>query len=411
MVTLLSAALSTLIDVHWDCRALTPPQRQWCETFARAATTLTTPAAPPSVRIDAMRAQAAAARAAELPLVATYLERVSDAAAGGDAVAAETALRAAAHSPVLVLVRVQKASADASPFGDVIVGVRDPDDAWLLSFQQRLDAFARTLSPASAAWDKGTVPPGVSAIGDLVARAGASAQSTAPASYPPFDASLRPVVGRSWIHWKNMTVAGWFERQVKPAGVASLDGAAVRALDGAALSRWYALRYVTSDLGPKVVNGKPLQDALGDAWAPIVIVKADVTAVLASQWLRRGSLDTDLATFLGVTIHTLNDVVRGDAPPQHRASTCIALNWCLRHGGLVARKNGWHIAPRAMLASLRTLASEVLAIETAGDRERAAKLIAEYGTVTPEIQTMLDRLPPPTPPKATVHYDILESAR
>ena len=409
MVSLLAATLSNDIDIQWNPASLTAQQRAWCERFAREAAALTAPSAAPNERIDALKTWAAQAKAADLPRVADYLDRTAAFAAGGDGIAAEQALKAEAEGPVIVLVRVQKTDAAASPFSDIILGLRHADQQWLADFQRRLDAFARTLPGFSASWDKGNAPHGVSYIADLALRAGASVNSTAPASYPPFDPALRTAVGRSWIHWRNMNIANWFGRSVQPAIEAFVEPSLARRADGAALARWYALRYVTTDLGAKVVRGETVQTLLGDAWAPITIVKADVTAVLASQWLKKAPLDTDLVTFLGLTFHTLNDVMRGEAPPQHRASTCIVLNWCLRHGGLTARDDGWRIEPRAMQSSLRGLTREVLEIETNADRARAEKLIAEYGQVTPGIQNVIDRLAPPTPPKATVHYEILDA--
>jgi hypothetical protein len=396
------AAVVTVIPIAWNHDGLTAAQRAWVEAFARDAASITAPTGPAAAQIETMRRHAGEARKAGLPFVAAYLEQISE----GDATAAENAFKATEHEPVIVLVRLQKPGS-AGAFSDVIVGVRDRNDLWLDAFEHHLDEFARTLPGYSPSWQKSASPRGVSYLGNLVFRAGVSAQSTSPASYPPFDAALRPVVGRSWIHWRNMMAANWFEREIRPTAEAALDGSVTRLMSGDGQVRWYALRYVTSNIGPEIVGGRTLKEALGDAWDPIVIAKSDVTAILADQWLGRAPLRNDLATLLAVTFHTLNDVVRGSAPQQHRPATCLTLNWCLRHGGLEARDGGWRIHDRAMLRSLQSLTRELLEIETAGDRARALRLLSEYGTVTPPIQAALDRLPPPSAPPPTIRYAIL----
>jgi hypothetical protein len=405
-----------VIVIDWKPTGLSAPQRAFCESFAREAVTLTSRGEPAAARIEGMRRQAAAARGAGLGETAAYLERVCEAATGGPTEAAETAFKATEHEPVMVLVRVQKAENGESPFGDVIVGIRDPDDAWLDALERRLGDFEKTLPGYRADWKKSGEPHGVSYLGGLVARAGAAAQSTSPASYPPFDAELRPKVGRSWIHWKNMMSASWFEREIRPTAAAALDPGVLARATGDGQVRWYALRYVVSDAGPQVVNGQPLKAVLGDEWGPIVISKADVTATLADQWLARVGLKTpvpladDLASLVAVELHTLNDVVKGEAPPQHKPASCLTLNWCLRAGGIVPGKSGWTLDEKKMKTALESLTKELLELESAGDRDRAKKLLAEYGSVTPDIQTVLDKLPPPKAPKALVRYLILEHA-
>jgi len=367
--------LLAAILLSWRAPNLTPAQRAWCEHFARDAATMTIARLPQS---------AADARVAKLPLVAEYLERVC----GDDALAAERALQASAHGPVVVIAR-----RDGDRIVDLTLGVHDPDDDWLTSFAQRLPQFERSLPGYRATWQHDDAPRGAHAIADLALHVGTSAQSTAPAAYLQFDASLRATAGRSFIHWKNMTIASWYERELRPVAEVLHAGAA----SGESLSRWYALRFLVSAVGPKSPRS-------GETWAPIAVATQDVVAVLASDFLH----DLDLPTFLAVTFHTLNDAVRGGAPQQHRPASCLVLNWCMRHGGIRASPNGWRIDKRAMMRSLRALTNELLAIEASGDEARGARLLADYGSITPLLQATLYRLPPPNAPKTEVRFAILE---
>ena len=372
------------INVAWSAPDLTPAQRAWCERFARDAVTMTP---------EKMQRSASAARDAQLPLLADYLERV----ARGDGLETERALQASAHGPVVVIVK---------SFADIALGVRDRDDAWLTAFERRLDDFERSLPGYNASWEHDSTPRGAHAIANLVAHAGTGAQSTAPAVYLPFDNALRAVTGRSVIHWKNMTIANWYERELRP--VADIVNAGTTS--GESLSRWYALRFVVSDLGPKSLHGVSIRTILGDQWAPLAVATQDVTGVLAGVETAQTGMSAlhDLPTFLAVEFHTLNDTIRGEAPPQHRPASCLVLNWCMRHGGLTASEGRWRIDRRAMLRSLRALTRELLEVEATGDTQRGAKLLADYGTITPAIQATLDRLPPPNAPKTEVHFAILE---
>ena len=409
----LQTAMPT-ITIEWRAEGLSNAQRAWVEALAHDATALTAPGTAAETQIAKLRRHAAAARDAGLVAVAKYLVQICDAAAGGDPVPAEQSLKATAHGPVMVLVRLQKPDQGASPFSDVIIGVRDANDVWLETLERRLNDFARALPGYSANWQKANAPHGASNIGNLVLRAGASSQSTGPATYPPFDANLRPQTGRSWFHWRNMMAANWFGREICPTALAALSPAVMRNVSADAHLRWYANRFVMYDIGPEIVHGEPIAKLLGETRDPLVIVKADALAVLANQWLgdqklkARSPLAEDLATLLAITFHTLNDVIKGSAPPQHRGSSCIMLNWGLQHGGLLPTEGGWNIDNAKVLAALQSLTRELLEIETSADKNRAAKLLAEYGTITPPIQAVLDRLPPPGAPKPKVIYRILD---
>lgn len=357
------------IDIPWHPAALTAQQRAWCEQFAGEARVVTASAAPAA--IAQLRASAASARAARLPLVADYLARAAEQAGGGDALQTERALQASAHGPVVVVIQLRTPSAGESPFAGIALGIRDDDDLWL----------------ADVDW---STPHGVHVLANLVARAGSGAQSTAPAAYLPYDPALRAAAGRSVIVWKNMTIASWYERELRPVAAVLNAGQT----SGTSLARWYALRYTVA--GPTTAVAAP---------PPIVVARQDVGAVLASRDIHH---PVDLPTFLAVTFHTLNDAVRGEAPQQHRPATCLVLNWCLRHGGLSASAAGWRIRERAMLASLRALQKELLSIESGGDGERAKRLLDDYGTLTPQLSATLDRLPPPNAPKTEVRYVILD---
>ncbi|HET8796636.1 MAG TPA: hypothetical protein VFO89_03050, partial [Thermoanaerobaculia bacterium] len=220
-------------------------------------------------------------------------------------------------------------------------------------------------------------PEEISRVATLHFRAGASAGSSAPASYLPFDRTMNPQAGRTWIVYDNLLPAGWFAARVKPAAEKVLPSLASRVTADAHL-RWYALRPSQFD------GGRPLARADLDRFGPhrdaLRILKADVFCTLAA-----GATEEDLATLLALSLVTYHEAVIGDAPAPHRVASAMLINAAKARGAVRFRRDVWSADLDKLVDVVRALAGELLAIEAAVDVARADALVARYGNPTPEL--------------------------
>src|SRR5262249_45323389 len=94
----------------------------------------------------------------------------------------------------------------------------------------------------------------------------------------------------------------------------------------------------------------------------------------------RGDATAALATLLVAARH-------GAWEPAGRAAI-VALNWHREHGGLTYdRPSGsWAVDFDRLRESAHDLARELLAIQAAGDRDRAAALRRDYGGSDPDLR-------------------------
>lgn len=119
---------------------------------------------------------------------------------------------------------------------------------------------------------------------------------------------------------------------------------------------------------------------------------------LAQVWLvERGALPRDavdeaLATCVAMAFRAATDAELGEAPPAHGPAAHAILNLARARGGIRPAGAGrWTIERAPLLAALRELASEVLAIHASGDRERARAFLARWGEPSPEVRAALER--------------------
>jgi hypothetical protein len=150
-------------------------------------------------------------------------------------------------------------------------------------------------------------------------------------------------------------------------------------------------------LGPReiTVDGRRTRvgERLQETHAAIEEAKADVTAVLAiDRLVARKVLPAALARPLpGTFVGTLLDRVRsGTGDPRGQAAAVI-LNALLEAGGVRLARAAFAVDDAKLTAALTTLATELLAIEAAGDRSRAARLLKEKGRLSPELRAVIDQ--------------------
>lgn len=344
-------AKAETFDVTASLASLTPTQRQWLEMFEAGARLH----AGTNLRADDWLTSATqGARQVGLHSVADYLDVAADVLRGTTPVEEmEKAFRRTLDEPVYVMLRVAEGK-----LLDVTVAIP-------------------RKSPAE-----------LSRVATLHFRAGESATSAAPASYLPFDRSMNPQVGRTWIVYDNMLPAGWFATRVKPAAEKVLPSLASKVTADAHL-RWYALR------PPQYDGGRPLSRAdlekFGEDRDALRILKADVFCTLAA-----GATDEDLATLLALSLLTYQEAVAGDAPPPHKISSAMLINAARDRGALRFRNDQWTANLETFCDTLRALANELLQIEATLDVARAHRLVEKYGRATKELDrtaTIIAALP------------------
>jgi hypothetical protein len=150
-------------------------------------------------------------------------------------------------------------------------------------------------------------------------------------------------------------------------------------------------------LGPREiqVGGQrtSVRERLQELHAPLEEAKADLTALLSVRHLidtgvmGRALLPSLQGAFLTALLHGLREGT-GDA---HGQACALILNTLLERGAVRLDERGFS-APPGLETAVRTLAAELLALQAAGDRARAALLLRTHGRVRPEVQRALDRL-------------------
>ena len=77
----------------------------------------------------------------------------------------------------------------------------------------------------------------------------------------------------------------------------------------------------------------------------------------------------------------------------HGRGIAIQLNFLLDAGGVQVGADGtFSVVPDRFRAGVERLTSEIMTLQAAGDRARAAELVARLGVVRPDVQRVLDRV-------------------
>ncbi len=366
------------IVVAPSCSSLTPLQRAWAEAFVRGETR------------DALKAGASNAG---MNTVAAYI-------ASNDAKEAERLWIGAADEPLVVVARPDKT--------DRIIGVALPDqNRWLSYLATNFEAFEKTLPGYQHSWRAFSTPVGRFVIADLLWN---SSGSFPRGTYPPFDPSLRAELGRSFVYWRNAIEEGWFEREILPAVAAALSSDSLGLLKAEALTGWYASRFTTYRAGKEFpIHGWERYDSVN-------IAKADVLAVLATDWLAKQKMrvkdDTrdQAAIAVAMAFYAAADVKRGNAPPPHGPASRLVLEYLRRNGALKFDSDAkkWSIVTRRLQPALYALAAEILSAESQGDRGVIEGFLKRYETVPQEMEDAIAAIagvvPASLPTAMTVKY-------
>ena len=352
------------------------------------------------------------AAAAGSPALGAYLEIAGGALLSGEVGELEAAWMAAGSEPFVVILGPAGAGGDGEPpIHHLEIGIPDgAEHRWVDPLLERMADFERWL-PLEAEHRSG--PENLRAsivVANAVLRGGSLAGSSGPGQYLPFDRGLRESLGRRDVFWKNLAAEAWYANEVRFVAERSLvEGQRELATAGAHL-RFYATRFAMYQLGPQGVwteaGRVSLREHFGESWGPLQVLKADVLAILAHEWLIEQGLQPaetsgeNLA--MAITMAFLGAAEELEA---HRRAGLVALGTLARRGAMRLDPSGtWAFEPERVRAVLRELAAEVFAIHASGDRERAEALLARYARPAKAIDGTLRKLTERPPWRVPVEY-------
>jgi hypothetical protein len=148
-------------------------------------------------------------------------------------------------------------------------------------------------------------------------------------------------------------------------------------------------------LGPHQAAGTTVRAALQDSYSAIEEAKADISGLFALQYLvDKGVLDrvlerTMYTSFLASAFRS----IRFGLTEAHGKGIALQLNTLLDAGAVrVARDGTFSVEPTRIKDAVRALTAELMSLQAAGDRTRAAEILRTRAVVRPEVRRILDRL-------------------
>ena len=144
------------------------------------------------------------------------------------------------------------------------------------------------------------------------------------------------------------------------------------------------------------INGKgTVRHALRETYAPIEEVKADIMSLYLIDILhQRGEMSSAdvynnyITFFAGIFRST-----RFGAASAHGRANMLCLNWYKDHNAFVRDENGiYTVDVETMRVATRDLLTKILTIQGNGDYAAAKKWLDEKSSITPTLQSDLDRI-------------------
>jgi hypothetical protein len=149
--------------------------------------------------------------------------------------------------------------------------------------------------------------------------------------------------------------------------------------------------------GTTVDGGKraTVRAALQETYGALEEAKADISGLFALQFLvDKGVLDKGLektmyTTFLASTFRS----IRFGLKEAHGKGIALQLSTFLDAGAFTVAADGrFSLDAAKAKAAVRALTAEIMSIQAAGDKTRAAELLRTRAVIRPEVQRILDRL-------------------
>jgi hypothetical protein len=212
----------------------------------------------------------------------------------------------------------------------------------------------------------------------------------------PNDERIAREMGTKRTMLKNVQEAK-FKRVLVPIAGVALSPADRKNVAFDAFFTHILMHELMHGLGPHEVAGKKttVRAALQDTYSAIEEAKADISGLFALQFLiDKGVIDKNLqktiyTSFLASAFRS----IRFGLTEAHGKGIALQLNTLLDAGAFTVAKNGTFAVDGSKIReAVRALTAELMTLQAAGDRARAADLLAKRAVVRPEVQRVLDRL-------------------
>lgn len=153
---------------------------------------------------------------------------------------------------------------------------------------------------------------------------------------------------------------------------------------------------VAHGLGIKnTINGKgTVRTALKEHSSALEEGKADILGLYMIQQLNaKGELKEDLRDNMVTFMAGIFRSVRFGAASAHGKANMIRFNFFKEKGAFTRNENGtYKVDFDKMIIAMKDMSNLILTLQGNGDYEGVAKLVAEKGTISPQLQADLDRL-------------------
>ena len=153
---------------------------------------------------------------------------------------------------------------------------------------------------------------------------------------------------------------------------------------------------VAHGLGVKnTINGKgTVRTALKELSSALEEGKADVLGLYMVQQLHeKGEIDGDMKDYMTTFITSIFRSVRFGASSAHGKANMIRFNFFKEKGAFTRNEDGtYKVNYDKMIVAMSDLSNVILTLQGNGDYDGVAKLVAERGIISEELQGDLDRL-------------------
>jgi hypothetical protein len=209
----------------------------------------------------------------------------------------------------------------------------------------------------------------------------------------PNDERVRQAKGSKKVLLKNVIEAK-FRVAGKPIAERVLDPAQLPSVSFDAFFNHTLFHELAHGIGPGIITGPDGQKVdkrlpLKNLYSMIEECKADVVGMwtllqaIDEKWLTAFDADALAITTAALFYRS----IRFGADEAHGGGAAIQWNWFLEKGAVAPEPGGrFRVETAKYREAVRSLANELLMIEATGDYARARKLVATYGTLTPEME-------------------------
>ncbi len=153
---------------------------------------------------------------------------------------------------------------------------------------------------------------------------------------------------------------------------------------------------VAHGLGIKnTINGKgTVRNSLKEHASALEEGKADVLGLYMVQQLHnKGEIDGDMKDYMTTFMASIFRSVRFGASSAHGKANMIRFNFFKEKGAFSRNEDGTYIVNYDnMIVAMKDLSNLILTLQGNGDYNGVAKLVAESGVISDELQSDLDRL-------------------